>query len=114
MINHLPTQNVEKVLENTDKYVRILDNKLKQLHKQYGAKFEIQRKYPAFICEQTHPFIRDLGLILQKSNFSGAGFSSDAPVFDQRNIPTVLLGPGSILQAHEPNEFITDTEVRIQ
>lgn len=111
MINHLPTQNIEKILENTDKYVRILDNKLKRINKQYGAKFKIQKKYPAFICEQTHPFIKDLSLVLQQSDFSGAGFSSDAPVFAQKNIPTVLLGPGSILQAHEPNEFIYKTQL---
>ena len=111
MINHLPTQNIEKILENTDKYVRILDNKLKRLNRHYGASFEVQKKYPAFICEQSNPFVSDLGCLLKQSNFAGAGFSSDAPVFAQKGIPTVLLGPGSILQAHEPNEFIYKTQL---
>lgn len=106
MINHLPTQNIEKILENTDKYVRVLDNKLKHMNRQYGASFEIQKKYPAFICEQSNPFVSALGHLSKQSNFSGAGFSSDAPVFAQKGISTVLLGPGSILQAHEVNEFI--------
>ena len=111
MINHLPTQNIEKILENTDKYVRILDNKLKQLNRQYRASFEIQKKYPSFICEQSNSFVSGLGRFLKQSNFSGAGFSSDAPVFAQKGILTVLLGPGSILQAHEPNEFIHKTQL---
>ena len=42
MINYLPTHDISKILKNTEKYVRILDNKLKQLNSQYGAKFEIQ------------------------------------------------------------------------
>ncbi len=111
MINHLPAHNINKILKNTEKYVRILDNKLKQLNSQYGAKFEIQKKYPAFICETNHVFVNKLGALMQQSEFCAAGFSSDAPVFAQKGIPTVLLGPGSILQAHEANEFIDKNQL---
>lgn len=34
-------------------------------------------------------------------------YSTEAGTFDEHHIPTVICGPGSIEQAHRPNEFIT-------
>ena len=34
-------------------------------------------------------------------------FGSEAGLFQQSGIPTVICGPGSVAQAHQPNEFVT-------
>lgn len=39
------------------------------------------------------------------------GFATEASVFMQAGIPTVVLGPGSIEQAHKPNEYISYAQV---
>ncbi|HTT11101.1 MAG TPA: acetylornithine deacetylase [Burkholderiaceae bacterium] len=39
------------------------------------------------------------------------GFATEASMFMQAGIPTVVIGPGSIEQAHKPNEFITYDQV---
>jgi acetylornithine deacetylase len=36
-----------------------------------------------------------------------AAYATEAGLFQQADIPTILCGPGSINQAHRPNEFIT-------
>jgi acetylornithine deacetylase len=38
-------------------------------------------------------------------------FATEASVFQSAGIPTVVLGPGSIEQAHKPDEFITHEQV---
>jgi acetylornithine deacetylase len=38
-------------------------------------------------------------------------FATEASVFMNSGIPTVVLGPGSIEQAHKPDEFITHEQV---
>jgi len=38
-------------------------------------------------------------------------FATEASVFTNFGIPTVVLGPGSIAQAHKPDEFITYDQV---
>jgi len=39
------------------------------------------------------------------------GFATEASMFMQAGIPTVVVGPGSIEQAHKPNEYITYDQV---
>jgi acetylornithine deacetylase len=39
------------------------------------------------------------------------GFATEASMFMQAGIPTVVLGPGSIEQAHKPNEYISYEQV---
>ncbi len=34
-------------------------------------------------------------------------FGSEAGLFQQSGIPTVICGPGSVAQAHQPNEFVS-------
>jgi acetylornithine deacetylase len=38
-------------------------------------------------------------------------FATEASVFMQAGIPTVVLGPGSIEQAHKPDEYISYAQV---
>ena len=34
-------------------------------------------------------------------------FGSEAGLFQESGIPAVICGPGSVAQAHQPNEFLT-------
>jgi acetylornithine deacetylase len=34
------------------------------------------------------------------------GFATDGGHFHRAGVPTIVIGPGSIEQAHKPNEFI--------
>ncbi|MFN7887639.1 MAG: M20/M25/M40 family metallo-hydrolase, partial [Betaproteobacteria bacterium] len=38
-------------------------------------------------------------------------FATEASVFMRAGIPTVVLGPGSIEQAHKPDEYISYAQV---
>jgi acetylornithine deacetylase len=38
-------------------------------------------------------------------------FGTDAGYFQAVNIPTVIMGPGSIAQAHQPDEWIATSEL---
>lgn len=40
-------------------------------------------------------------------DFGKVSFASEASLFQRAGIPAVLCGPGSIEQAHRPNEFVT-------
>ncbi|HLB80290.1 MAG TPA: M20/M25/M40 family metallo-hydrolase, partial [Dongiaceae bacterium] len=41
----------------------------------------------------------------------GVAFGTEAGLFQQAGIPAVVCGPGSIEQAHQPNEFIALDQV---
>ena len=38
-------------------------------------------------------------------------YQTEAGHFQERGLPTVICGPGSIAQAHQPDEFITTDQL---
>ena len=38
-------------------------------------------------------------------------YGTEAGQFQRQNLPTVVCGPGSINQAHQPDEYITLAEI---
>ncbi len=59
---------------------------------------------PGYECDTSHPFIQSIEKILNKST-SVVNYCTEAP-FIQQLCPTLVLGPGSIEQAHQPNEYL--------
>lgn len=45
--------------------------------------------------------------ITQDNEVRKAAYATEAGLFQQADIPSILCGPGSIEQAHRPNEFVT-------
>jgi acetylornithine deacetylase len=51
---------------------------------------------------------------LSGANATGkVSFGTEAGLFQQAGIPTVICGPGSIEQAHKPNEFVTLEQIAL-
>ncbi len=67
-------------------------------------------------CPVDSPVVRRLSAILAKQNLDGqpigVPFGSDASKFAALGIPSVILGPGSIDQAHAAVEFVDCNQVR--
>jgi acetylornithine deacetylase len=45
--------------------------------------------------------------ITQDNQIRKAAYATEGGLFQQAEIPSILCGPGSIEQAHRPNEFVT-------
>ena len=49
--------------------------------------------------------------LLRKNHATAISYGSEAGQFQKSGLSTVLCGPGSILQAHQPNEFIAVSQI---
>lgn len=59
------------------------------------------------LSTQEHEAIAQLAISLSRSKPAGAvSYCTEAGLFQGAGIPTVVCGPGSIEQAHRPNEFV--------
>ncbi|USD65489.1 acetylornithine deacetylase [Vibrio sp. SCSIO 43136] len=88
-----------------------LDNLLKEALKEVTARWPkrieitaLHEPIPGYECQHDHSFIT------QMENLSGldaqtVNYCTEAP-FLQQLCPTLVLGPGSIDQAHQPDEFL--------
>lgn len=68
---------------------------------------------PAFGIDPDAPVVK-WAMQLARTAHKGTGavsFATEASVFQRIGIPTVVMGPGSIDQAHKPDEFITYEQV---
>ncbi|WP_428772703.1 acetylornithine deacetylase [Vibrio sp.] len=59
---------------------------------------------PGYECQQDHPFIQGVEEICQHPTET-VNYCTEAP-FLQQLCPTLVLGPGSIDQAHQPDEYL--------
>jgi acetylornithine deacetylase len=66
---------------------------------------------PALKPETASP-AESLALLLATENETGAvSYATEAGLFQEAGIPAIICGPGSIEQAHKPNEFIAGEEI---
>ncbi|MEP6608859.1 MAG: acetylornithine deacetylase [Burkholderiaceae bacterium] len=75
--------------------------------------FEPGMNLPAFGIDADHPLVHwAQGLARTAHLGAGAvGFATEASMFSHSGIPTVVIGPGSIDQAHKPDEYISYEQV---
>ncbi|MDG3086953.1 acetylornithine deacetylase [Vibrio hannami] len=88
-----------------------LDNMLREALKEVEAKWQgrisvtpLHEPIPGYECEHDHPFIQGMEEVCEKPSET-VNYCTEAP-FLQELCPTLVLGPGSIEQAHQPDEYL--------
>ena len=62
---------------------------------------------PAFVVADTAPIVDYARRLARTQGAGKVTFGTEAGLFTQAGIPTVVLGPGSIDDAHRPDEFVS-------
>jgi acetylornithine deacetylase len=63
-------------------------------------------RQPALVPEADSPAEALVRLLTGANSAAAVSFGTEASLFQESGIPAVVCGPGSIEQAHKPNEFI--------
>jgi acetylornithine deacetylase len=75
--------------------------------------FEETNAVPALAAAEGDTVVQ-LALALSGANATGkVSFATEGGLFAESGIPTVICGPGSIEQAHKPNEFLALDQLRL-
>lgn len=89
-----------------------LDNLLRDALKQVEAKWPgrinitaLHEPIPGYECDHHHPFVQGMETLCKQSSET-VNYCTEAP-FLQQLCPTLVLGPGSIDQAHQPDEYLS-------
>lgn len=81
---------------------------LPKIEQSTGTTIELSHLFadvPTFLTDKTSAIIEACERLTQKSATSVA-FATEGPFLNQLGMETLILGPGSIDQAHQPNEFM--------
>ncbi|CAH0527214.1 acetylornithine deacetylase [Vibrio hippocampi] len=89
-----------------------LDNLLRDALQEVEAKWPgrlsitaLHEPIPGYECDHQHPFVQGMESLCEQ-NSETVNYCTEAP-FLQQLCPTLVLGPGSIDQAHQPDEFLS-------
>lgn len=69
--------------------------------------FETLTAYPGMSTPVDDPIVASALRILGSERARKVGFGTEGGLFGEAGMPAVICGPGDIVQAHKPNEFVT-------
>ncbi|HDI3136392.1 TPA: acetylornithine deacetylase [Vibrio cholerae] len=96
----------------------LMRDALREVQQKWPGRIELiplHDPIPGYECAHDHPFIHGISEICEQEART-VNYCTEAP-FLQQICPTLVLGPGSIDQAHQPDEFLAfefiDPTVRV-
>jgi acetylornithine deacetylase len=108
----LPGADEDYVPNRVNALARKLEPAMKAVSPSAGIHVERANAVPGLAAEKNSP-AEQLALACSHSNATHTvSYCTEAGLFQQAGIPAVVCGPGSIEQAHKPDEFIAISELR--
>ncbi len=106
-IRALPAVDVDALVEEVKVYAaRALEPEMRAIAPESGIDFEPIASIPGLDSEPGSDVVAMAKQLAEKNSHGKVAFGTEAGLFAEAEIPTVICGPGHIAQAHKPNEFI--------
>jgi acetylornithine deacetylase len=103
----LPTADARAMQQAMLAHARELEPAMKAVAPDAGFRFETICEIPSFLGSAGDAVTRLAQRLSGESRTTLVAFGTEAGIFKQSGIPTVVCGPGSIEQAHQPDEFVS-------
>jgi acetylornithine deacetylase len=103
----LPTADAKRMQESILTEARRLEVAMKKVAPEAGFQFETICEIPSFLASADDPVTLLAQQLSGHSRTTQVAFGTEAGIFKQSGIPTVVCGPGSIEQAHQPDEYVS-------
>ena len=103
----LPTADARRMQSDVLAYAAGLEPAMKKVAPDTGFKFETICEIPSFLGAASDPVTLLAQRLAGEDRTTLVAFGTEAGLFKNAGIPTVVCGPGSIEQAHQPDEFVS-------
>ncbi len=105
-IRDTPTFDTNKLIKEIKKYLKEIEKKMKLKNKNCFIQFKEINDFPPLNTNENSEIVSLCLNYLKTNALNTVSFGTEAGVFNQLDIQTLVCGPGSINQAHKPDEFI--------
>ncbi|GAA4425337.1 acetylornithine deacetylase [Acidovorax lacteus] len=103
----LPTADAAAMQAEVVQYARSLEPGMQRVAAGTGFRFDTICEIPSFLGSAEAPVTRLAQRLAGEAGTTLVAFGTEAGLFKQAGIPTVVCGPGSIQQAHQPDEYVS-------
>jgi acetylornithine deacetylase len=84
-----------------------LEPEMRLVHPDTGVDFRIRASVPGFAASEADPAVRLVTQLTGQNATEVVAYGAEAGQFAAAGLSVVVCGPGSIEQAHQPDEYIT-------
>jgi acetylornithine deacetylase len=111
---HLASVAPESVVDAIATHAHaVLEPQMKALAPQTGFGFEPIYEYPALDMAPDDPLVTTMKRLVGRNDHAKVAYGTEGGLFQRDlGVPTVVCGPGSIVQAHKPDEWIAIEQLR--
>ncbi len=105
---NLPADDPQAMLHQVQRFAHDqVEPKMKEVDPESGFSWELYSAFPGLNTDPSAEVV-SLAKALSGSNDTGkVAFGTEAGLFQQSGMPAVVCGPGSIEQAHKPDEYVS-------
>ncbi|CAA7617405.1 Acetylornithine deacetylase/Succinyl-diaminopimelate desuccinylase and related deacylase [Candidatus Terasakiella magnetica] len=110
-IRNLPDHDPDPLMAEMRGWAQDLMPEMLAVSSDAGILLDEHNSTPGLSMDQNDEAVRLVCALSGDNDISKAAFTTEAGLFQKAGIPAVVCGPGSIAQAHKPDEFITLEQV---
>jgi acetylornithine deacetylase len=103
----LPTADARAMQAQVVAYARTLEPAMRRVAPDSGFSFDTICEIPSFLGSEQDAVTRLAQRLAGERRTTQVAFGTEAGIFKGAGIPTVVCGPGSIEQAHQPDEYVS-------
>lgn len=103
----LPTADARAMQEQVVAYARSLEPAMRKVAPETGFRFETICEIPSFLGSAEDDVTQLAMRLAGERRTTQVAFGTEAGIFKNAGIRTVVCGPGSIEQAHQPDEYVS-------
>ena len=85
---------------------------MKAVHPECGFSYEIALEMPGMALPADHALATVVKQIAGSNSAGKVSYGTEGGFFEKAGIPTIICGPGHIAQAHQPDEWIAESELQ--
>ena len=105
-IRDTPEMESKLFINKIKRFLKELEVDMKKKVKNCKIELEVKNNFPPLLTDNSSDFISLCLQALKKNSTSAVSFGTEAGIFNEIGFETIVCGPGSIKQAHKPNEYI--------
>ncbi|MCX4154508.1 MULTISPECIES: acetylornithine deacetylase [Paraburkholderia] len=104
----LPGTSPDLFIASLEEYAReVVLPKMRRKNSQASIEFECLGAIPALDAQERDAIFRLAAALLGHTRAEKVAYGTEASFFQAAGVPSVVCGPGSIEQAHKPDEYVT-------
>lgn len=111
---NLPGVDSEPIIRQIKEYAYdTLLPKMRREHADADIKFDLLATAPTLDASEQAAITQLVRALAQDTETRKVAYGTEAGLFQQLGIPSVVCGPGSIVQAHKANEFVELSQIAL-